>query len=161
MYEPTKDSTKELYTKIWVHFSVGHLNHQQVAELFGCSHDTVANAIAWAAENRARFEVPILAEAAKESLENRLRELKNDIVRVKESKPVNWNAVIGLNRLVKENEELLWKLQCVIQDKNIVNVTQVNQILKARDEIVENLTDEQRTKIASRIREIVNSRDDG
>ncbi len=156
MYEPIKDATKEQYVKIWVHFSVGHLNHQQLAELFGCSHDTVANAITWCAENRAQFNTTILIEAAKESLETRLRELKNDLVRIKEGQPINWNAVIGLNRLIKENEELLWKLQSVIQDKNIVNVTQINQVLKARDEIVENLNDEQRQQLASRIREIVN-----
>jgi len=156
MYEPTKESTKEEYLKIWLHFSVGHLNHQQLAELFGCSHDTVANAIKWAAENRTQFNTTILTEAAKESVEARLRELKNDLVRVKEGNPVNWNAVIGLNRLVKENEELLWRLQTIIQDNTIVNVTQISQVLKARDEIVESLNDEQRNQLASRIREIVN-----
>lgn len=156
MYEPIKDATKEQYTKIWVHFSVGHLNHQQLAELFGCSHDTVANAIKWAAENRTQFNTIILTEAAKESVEARLRELKNDLVRVKEGNPINWNAVIGLNRVIKENEELLWKLQAIIQDNTIVNVTQISQVLKARDEIMENLNDEQRQQLASRIREIVN-----
>jgi hypothetical protein len=156
MYEPVKEATREQYVKIWVHFSVGHLNHQQLAELFGCSHDTVANAIKWAAENRAQFNTIILTEAAKESVEARLRELKNDIIRVKEGNSINWNAVIGLNRLIKENEELLWKLQAIIQDNTVVNVTQISQVLKARDEIVENLNDEQRQQLASRIREIVN-----
>ncbi len=72
-YEPTKDTTKELYLKIWMHYCVGHLSQEQLAELFGCSVDTVGNAIKWAAENRAQFATPILAEAAKESLESRLR----------------------------------------------------------------------------------------
>jgi len=160
MYEPSKDSTKEQYTKIWVHFSVGHFNKQQLAVSFDCSQDTVTNAIQWAAENRAQFNTTILIEAAKESLESRLRELKNDLVRIKEGKLVNWNAVIGVNRLIKENEELLWKLQSVIQDKSIVQVTQINQVTKARDEIMEGLDDEQRQQLASRIREITGGGND-
>jgi transcriptional antiterminator len=156
MYEPSKDETKEEYVKIWFHFSVGHLNQRQIAELFGCSEDTVRNAIKWCAENRLNLDIPILAEAAKEALENRLRELKNDLVRIKESNPINWNAVIGINRLIKDNEELLWKLQAVIQDKSFITVnnTQINQVVKARDEATEVLNEGERKELASRIREI-------
>ena len=158
MYEPVKDNTKELYLKIWVHYSVGHLSQQQLAELFDCGEDTVRNAVKWCADNRIQFDTPILAEAAKESLETRLRELKNDLVRIKEVHPVNWNAVIGVHKIIKENEELLWKLQSVIQDKNIVNInaTQITQVLKAKQEIEENLSHEQRKDLAARIRETVN-----
>ena len=46
-------------------------------------------------------------EAAKESLENRLREFRSDLVKIKETEPINWNAVIGIHKLIKENEELL------------------------------------------------------
>jgi len=156
-YEPIKEETKEQYLKIWLNYSVGHLNQEQLAKLFSCSHDTIANAIKWAAENKTQFDNYILAESAKESLENRLRELKNDLVRIKEANPINWNAVIGINKIIKENEELLWKLQAVIQDRSIVtvNAMQVNQVLKARDEVVERLTDGEREKLAARIREIV------
>ena len=66
-YEPVKEETKEQYLKIWTHYSVGHFSQEQLAKLFECSQDTIANAIKWAAENRAQFESPILAEAAKES----------------------------------------------------------------------------------------------
>ncbi len=161
-YEPIKPETQEQYLKIWTHYSVGHLSQEQLAKLFNCSQDTVANAIKWAAENRAQFESVILAEAAKESLENRLRELRSDLVRIKEANPVNWNAVIGMHKLIKENEELLWKLQTVIQDRSVVtlNTTQVNQVLKARDEITEGLTDEQRQILVSRVREIIGERQD-
>jgi len=156
-YEPIKEETKEQYLKIWLNYSVGHLSREQLATLFSCSHDTVANAIKWAAENRAQFDNYILAESAKESLENRLRELKNDLVRIKEANPINWNAVIGINKIIKENEELLWKLQAVIQDRSIitVNATQVNQVLKARDEAVERLSDGEREKLAARIRQVI------
>jgi len=43
------------------------------------------------------------------------------------------------------------------QDKSIitVNTTQVNQVLKARDELVEGLNDEQRKQVISRIREVI------
>ena len=44
------------------------------------------------------------------------------------------------------------------QDKNIItvnNTTQVNQILKARDEIVEGMSNEQRQQVISRIREVL------
>ncbi len=157
-YEPLKEETKEHYLKIWTHFSVGHFNQEQLAKLFGCSQDTVANAIKWAAENRIQFNTPILAEAAKEAVETRLRELKNDLVRIKESNPINWNAVIGLNKLIKEDEELLWKLQRVIEDRSLItiNATQVNQVLKARDEIIEVMTDGERKELAARIREAIN-----
>ena len=98
-----------------------------------------------------------MAEAAKEAVEARLRELKNDLVRIKESAAINWNWVIGLNRLIQENEELLWRLQAVIQDKSMVtiNTMQVNQVLKARDEIMEGMSDGDRKQIISRVREII------
>lgn len=155
-YEPIKAETKELYLKIWMNYSVGHLSQEQLAKLFDCSQDTVTNAVGWAAENRTRFQTPVLAEAAKESLENRLRELRTDLVKIKETTPVNWNAVIGMNKLIQENEELLWKLQAVIQDRSIVtvNMAQVNQVSKAREEITEGMNDEQRRELISRIREI-------
>ncbi len=155
-YEPIKEETKELYLKIWMHYCVGHLSQEQLAKLFECSQDTVANAINWAAENRTQFNTPILAEAAKESLESRLRELRNDLVRIKEAEPVNWNAVIGMHKLIKENEELLWKLQSVIQDRSIItlNTAQINQVVKARDEILEGMNDEERQALISRIREV-------
>lgn len=161
-YEPVKDQTKELYLKIWLHYCVGHLSQEQLAELFGCSVDTVGNAIAWAAQNRAQFATPILAEAAKESLESRLRELRNDLVRIKESEPVNWNAVIGMHKIIRENEELLWKLQAVIQDRSVItiNATQLNQVAKARDEILEGMSDDERQALISRIREAVNQQVD-
>ena len=161
-YEPVKEETKEQYLKIWTNYCVGHLSQDQLAKLFDCSPDTVANAIQWAAENRAQFDSPILAEAAKESLENRLRELRSDLVRIKESQPVNWNAVIGIHKLIKENEELLWRLQAVIQDRSIVtlNATQVNQVLKARDELLEGMSNEQRQLLISRIREVADQQGD-
>ena len=158
MYEPIKAETKKQYLRIWTHYAVGHLNQQQLAELFGCSEDTISNAIKWCAENRVQHPTPILAEAAKEAVEARLRELKNDLIRIREVPHVNWNAVIGMSKLIKENEELLWKLQAVIIDKSIVNIstTQINQVVKARDEVVEKLNDEERKHIASRIREVLN-----
>lgn len=157
MYEPVKDETKELYLKIWLNYSVGYLNQEQLAKLFECSQDTVCNAIKWAAANRTQFESPVLAEAAKEAIENRLRELKNDIVRIKESNPINWNAVIGITRLIQADEQLLWQLQAVIQNKSLVtiNATNVNQVVKARDEIMEGMSDGKRQELISRIREVV------
>jgi len=161
-YEPVKEETKEQYLKIWTHYSVGHLSQEQLAKLFDCSPDTVSNAIQWAGENRTQFSTPILAEAAKESLENRLRELRSDLVRIKESNPVNWNAVIGMHKLIKENEELLWKLQTIIHDRSIItlNTSQINQVLKARDEALEVMDDDQRHKLISRIKEIAGQQGD-
>lgn len=155
-YAPVKEGTKELYLKIWLHYSVLHLNQEQLGECFKCSQDTVTNAIGWAAENRTRFQTPVLAEAAKESLENRLRELRTDLLSIKGKAPVNWNAVIGMNKLIQENEELLWKLQAVIQDRSVItlNTVQVNQVSKARDEVTEGMNDEQRRELISRIREV-------
>ena len=88
---------------------------KEIAEIVDCTPETVNNAVEWCAENRLQFKAGILAEAAKEAVEARLRELKNDLVRIKESKAINWNWVIGINRLIQENEELLWRLQAVIQ----------------------------------------------
>lgn len=141
-YEPIKEETKELYLKIWVNFAVGHFSHEQLAKLFNCSTDTISNGIKWAAINRVRFDAYVLSEAAKEALENRLRELRSDLVRVKEGNPINWNCLIGLNRLIKENEELLWQFQGVIQDKTfIINNIQSEQLMdkgeKEERELVE------------------------
>ena len=156
-YEPVKESTREQYLKIWTHFAVGHFAKEHLAKLFDCTPETIANAIEWCAENRLQFKAGILAEAAKEAVEARLRELKNDLVRIKESNAINWNWVIGINKLIKENEELLWRLQAVIQDKSMVtiNTTQVNQVLKARDEVLEGMSDGDRKQIISRVREII------
>ncbi|OGX24451.1 MAG: hypothetical protein A3J51_01165 [Omnitrophica WOR_2 bacterium RIFCSPHIGHO2_02_FULL_45_21] len=144
-YEPIKQETKELYTKIWTHFAVGHFRYEQLASLFNCSVDTVSNAINWGSDNRVQLPSQVIMEAAKEAVENRIRELMNDLVRIKQETPVNWNAVIGTNKLIKENEELLWKLQGVIQDRSVVtiNSTQVNQLVQARDEAIEGMSDEQ------------------
>ena len=160
-YEPIKESTREQYLKIWTHFAVGHFAKEHLAKLFDCTPETIANAIEWCAENRLQFKSGILAEAAKEAIEARLRELKNDLVRIKESGAINWNWVIGINRLIKENEELLWKLQAVIQDKSsiTINTTQVNQVLKARDEIMEGMSDGDRRQIISRVREVIGKPD--
>jgi len=163
MYEPLKDTTKEEYLKIWTHYSVGHFTQEQLAKLFNCSQDTVANAIKWSADNRTQFKSIILAEAAKEAVEAKLRELSNDLIRIKEKEPVNWNAAIGLEKLILENRQLLWKLQAVIQDKSLVtvnNTTQVNQVIKARDEIVEGMNDAERQQVISRIREVVDKPSD-
>ena len=49
------------------------------------------------------------------------------------------------------------------KDKNIItvnNTTQVNQVIKARDEIVEGMSDEQRQQVISRIREALNKPSD-
>ena len=156
-YEPIKESTREQYLKVWTHYSVGHFTKEQLAKLFDCTPETIANAIEWCAENRLNFKAGILAEAAKEAVEARLRELKNDLVRIKESSAINWNWVIGINKLIKENEELLWRLQAVIQDKSMVtiNTTQVNQVQKARDEMLEGMSDGDRKQIISRVREII------
>lgn len=161
-YEPIKQETKELYTKIWTHYSVGHFSQEQLAKLFDCSVDTVTNAVKWGASNRVNLPSQVIMESAKESVESRIRELMNDLIRIKQETPINWNAVIGTNKLIKENEELLWKLQGVIQDRSVVtiNSTQVNQVLKARDETIEGMNDEQRQALISRVREITNEQDD-
>lgn len=164
-YEPVKDETKELYLKIWINFSVGHLTQEQLAELFDCGISTVENAIEWVAQHRTQFDNYILTESAKEAVVSRIRELKNDLVKIKDVKEgagVNWNAVIGLNKLIKENEELLWKLQAVIQDKSLVtvNATQVNQVIKARNEIIDNLDEGTRNELISRVREILGKQGD-
>lgn len=160
-YEPIKQETKELYTKIWTHYSVGHFTQEQLANLFDCSVDTVSNAIKWGANNRVQLPSQVIVEAAKEAIENRIRELRNDLVRIKEESPVNWNAAIGTNKLIKENEELLWKLQGIVQDRSVItiNSTQVNQLVKVRDEIIEGMNDEQRQKLISSIRTITDGQE--
>lgn len=121
-YEPLKQDTQEQYLKIWTHFAVGHYSQRQLAKLFECSEDTVANAIQWGANSSTKFHPFILAEAAKEALEIRLRELNNDILRVKESNPINWNAVTGLYKIIHETEQVLWKFQAIVRDADIVQV---------------------------------------
>ena len=154
-YEPIKDETQEQYLKIWTHYAVGHFTKEQLSKLFDCSHDTIANAIEWCADNRLQLKTPVLLQAAMEAVETRLRELRNDLVRVREKEPVNYNWVLGINKQVKENEELLWTLQEVIQDKSSITInTQVSQAIKARDEIVGRLTEDERREVATRLREI-------
>lgn len=154
-YEPLKPETQEQYLKIWTHFCIAHFNKRQLAELFQVSEDTVANAIKWSAINRTKFEPFILAEAAKEALEVRLRDLNNDIVRIKESSPVNWNAIIGLQKIIQENEKMLWKFQCLIRDVNIIDVTPYRPELDFMYRITDELhqkTQEERNAISDILR---------
>jgi len=160
-YEPVKEETKENYLKIWTHYAVGAFSQSQLAKLFNCNEETVANAIKWCADNRTQFKSSVLAEAAKEAVEAKLRELGNDLVRIKEKEPINWNAAIGVEKLIFDNRQLLWKLQAVIQDKSLVtvnNTVQVNQVLKARDELLE-VSNDKRQQIITSLREIINRPD--
>lgn len=121
-YEPVKDETKESYLKIWTHYAVGNFTQEQLAALFNCSQDTVHNAIMWSAENRVRFSDLVFVEAAKEAVETKLREFNNDLARLKGRDPVNWNAVIGIEKLVFTYRDLFWRLNGVISDRSIVQI---------------------------------------
>lgn len=147
MYEPIKEETKEQYLKIWSHYAIGHFSQEQLAKLFNCSQDTIANAIKWWAKSRTQFPTLVVSEAAKDAVEHKLRELNNDLVRIKESNPINWNAYIGIQKLIKENEELLWQFQEVIQAKKgiTINNTQVTQVQQTNKltPIIEKLPAEQ------------------
>lgn len=121
-YEPLKPETQELYLKIWTHYSVGHFTQEQLAKLFECSTDTISNAVKWGAANRTIFEPNILIEAAKEAVEAKLRDLSNDILTVKGKELTNWNAAIGLEKIIFTYREILWKLQGILYDKNIVGI---------------------------------------
>ena len=124
-YTPIKETTKELYLKIWTHYSVGRFTQKQLAKLFERTEQTISNAIQWAGSNRLRFDNRVLAEAAKEALETRLRELNNDLVRIKATNPINWNAYVGVNRLITDNEKLLWQFQAIIQGSGGVTINNV------------------------------------
>ncbi len=161
-YEPVKNETQEQYVKIWTHYSVAHFTQPQLSKLFDCGVDTIANAIKWCADNRTQFKSSVLAEAAKEAVEAKLRELGNDLVRIKDKEPINWNAAIGIEKLILENRQLLWKLQAIIQDKSMVtvnNIIQNNQVLQARDEMMEGMDNDKRQQIITSIREIINRPD--
>lgn len=121
-YEPLKPETQEQYMKIWTHYAVAHFTQEQLAKLFGCSADTISNAIHWAAANRIKLETNILIEAAKEAIEAKLRDLANNILTIKGKEPANWNAIIGIEKIIFTYRELLWKLQGIIYDKSIVNI---------------------------------------
>lgn len=136
-YEPLKDDTKEEYRKIWTHYAVGHFTQEQLAKLFNCSQDTVANAIKWAAGRRFRFEASILAESAQEAIETKLRELNSDIIKIREKEPINWNAIIGIEKLVIYYRELLWKFQGVVLDKSVMHV--VNHPYDAANEVADEI----------------------
>ena len=127
-YTPIKETTKELYLKIWTHYSVGHFTQKQLAKLFECTEDTIRNAIQWAGNNRLRFENRVLAEAAKEALETRIRELNNDLIRIKTTNPINWNAYVGVNRIITENEKLLWQFQSIIQGGGGVTINNIQSL---------------------------------
>lgn len=117
MYEPLKPETKEKYIHIWVAYTLFHIDQKHLGDLFYCDEDTISNAITWCANNRLLFSTRVLVEAAKECIERQLVVFGEDVRKVKSSKPVNWNAVIGLYRLTKDYRELLWQFQALIQNK--------------------------------------------
>ena len=126
-YQPLKLETKEQYLKIWANFAIGHIGQEELASLFGCSQDTIANAIKWVALHRIQFTTPVFAEAAKTAIEARLKELRGDLARIRGSDAVNWNWVIGLTKLIQEDEQLLWGMQGLIQRPIVFNTALFDQ----------------------------------
>ena len=155
-YEPVKQETRDFYLKIWTHHSVGTFNKPQLAELFQCDDETILNGITWGAKNRTKFKPEVLAEAAMEAYEAKIRECNNDIIRLKAVQPVNWKAVFGLEKIVLEVRDRLHKLQGIVVDRGgmtINNVVASNHLVKVSDELAEGLSDDERRQLAARIRE--------
>jgi len=130
---PITDLTKAQYLKIWTHYSVGHFTLKQLTELFGVCDKTVQKAIKWAGNNRLQFPTEVLCESAKEALEVRLRTLASDLTAIKGSTTVNWNAYIGLLRVINENEKLLWQLQSVLAGSQ-VTINNINANISLSDQ---------------------------
>lgn len=127
-YEPKKEETQEFYLKIYAHHAVGRFSQKQISEHFKCSEDTIRNAIQWVINNKIRFDSKTLIEVAKEALETRLRILNNDLIRIKEGNPINWNAYIGVSRLITDNEKLLWQFQSIIQGSGGITINNVQNV---------------------------------
>ena len=122
-YAPVKQETQEQYLKIWAEYVMARESQEKLATVFGCSMDTIYNALAWVAGHRLQFESSVLMEIAKATTESKLRRLEDDISRIKGSEPVGWNSIIGLEKLVFSYAELLWKLNGVIYDRNVIQVS--------------------------------------
>jgi len=126
-YEPITSKAQEQYLKIWTHYAVGRFTLKQLCELFQVTEETVKSAVKWAGSNRLQFPTEVLAESAKEALESRLRTLSTDLTTIKQGTPVNWNAYIGLLRVINDNEKLLWQLQSVLAGSQVtINNIQAN-----------------------------------
>ena len=138
-YQPVKQETQEEYLKIWTEYVITSVSQEQLAVVFGCSTDTVYNALNWVAEHRMQFQPSVLIEVAKETIANKLRGLNSDILKVKEKEPVNWNGIIGLEKLVLCYRDLLWKFQGVVQDRNII---QIDAPMRPEIQLIHNATEE-------------------
>ena len=140
MYEPVKKETKEQYLRIWTNYAISRLNQHQLAEMFEVSEETISNAINWCAVNRLQFSPGVLLEAAKEAVETKIRELKEDLGRIKDTDQVNWNAAIGIGKLMQDYEEMLWQFQSIIRQKQPIVIDSVEilqfqkQDTKAKEE---------------------------
>jgi hypothetical protein len=67
---------------------------------------------------------PVVMEAAKESVETRIRELMNDLIRIKQEAPINWNRIANIVRAIEEGS-----------DKDILS-DRLNELKAKRDRLL-------------------------
>ena len=157
---PQEEQTKDLYYKIWIHYSVGHYNVKQLEQLFNVSHTIIYTALEWATRQRLQVSAEQTLEASREVCETKLRELREDLKEAKLEKPKNYMAIFGYNKFIKEWEELLMELNGAIEarkmlQQNTVNIQQTSIALQIRDEAVECLTNEQRQALIADIDKVI------
>jgi len=158
-YAPIKQETQEQYLRIWTEYVMTSESQESLAVVFGCSMDTIYNALAWVAGHRTQFKSSVLIEIAKATIENKLRRLNDDLSNLKKKEEINWNWIVGLEKLIFSYMELLWKFQGVLYDRNVIQINasvpppEIQMLHNLTEEIKSyQMTQEERNAIADILR---------
>jgi len=128
-----KPNTKERYYKIYMLYTLAHATEEQIAKQLDVSRATIARAIKWVVDQRLEIDDKTALVSAKDAIKYRLQELREDLKKTRGD--ANYNAVIGFQREIRTNEELLLELQSLLVKKIDLTVSEGDR-KKLKDKIM-------------------------
>jgi len=135
-----KDDTKQKYFKIYIMYTLAHATEEQIADQLSVCRRTIAKAIKWVTESRMSIPNNQALQIAIDGVRYRMQQLNKDLERQRKKEHPNDNAIIGYQRELKANQELLLKLQSLLVEKVDLTIHEECDIEKLRDKIKKAMT---------------------
>lgn len=109
------------YTKIYHEYHVLNLSVWEIAQKHHCSDDKVRDAINYIDKNLNTEKTPIqsLLNGAYLSIRERLKNNKHELNNLQKKKEKNYPIIIAFNREIRADEQLLYKLQGLLESEMI------------------------------------------
>lgn len=135
-----KDETKQKYFKIYIMYTLAHATEEQIAQQLSVCRRTIAKAIKWVVDSRMDIPNDWALQIAVDGVRYRMQQLTEDMNKERKRDNPCLNAVIGFQRALKENQELLLKLQSLLVEKIDLTVHEDVDIEKLREKLHKALT---------------------